>query len=126
MDYEKTYLEEHKRLKGNKKTQFEFLVEEKLLTEALRAKLPSQAQATLLRYIEMGGACGRNLRVHHLTKSTASVKTREENAMEEDVDDDGLYSDEDWPMPFDEPRGTQYITVKVFWCEAQQEWQLEY
>ena len=45
--------------------------------------------------------------------------------MEGYVDDDGLYSDEDLPLPFDELRGTQYITVKVFWCEAQQEWQLE-
>ena len=28
-------------------------------------------------------------------------------------------------MPFDEPRGAQYITVRVFRCKAQQEWQLE-
>ena len=45
--------------------------------------------------------------------------------MEGDVDDDRFYSDEDWPLLFDEVRGTQYITVRIFRCKAQQEWQLE-
>ena len=45
--------------------------------------------------------------------------------MEGDVDNDGFDSDEDWPSPIDEPRGTQYLIVKFFRCKAQQEWQLE-
>ena len=45
--------------------------------------------------------------------------------MEGDVVDDGFYSDEEWPLPFDEPRGTQDITVKIFRCKAQQEGQLQ-
>ena len=45
--------------------------------------------------------------------------------MEGDVEDDGFYSDEDWPSPIDEPRGTQYRMVKIFRCKARQEWQLE-
>ena len=45
--------------------------------------------------------------------------------MEGDVDDDGAYSDEGWPLPFDEPRGKTYIIVRIFRCKARQEWQLE-
>ena len=45
--------------------------------------------------------------------------------MEGDVDSDGFDSDKDWPSPIDEPRGTQYLIVKIFRCKAQQEWQLE-
>ena len=111
-------------MKENKTTQFEFLVEEEVLTEALRAEVPTKAQAMVLRYIEKGNKCG-NFRVHHLPRPPASVKTREENKMEEDADEDGSYAGEKWPLLSDEPRGKQYITVQVFLCEAQQEWQLE-
>ena len=34
--------------------------------------MPPEAEARMLEDIEMGGTCGRNLRVHHLTKSTAT------------------------------------------------------
>ena len=45
------------------------------------------------------------------------------NAIEADVDNDGSYSDEDWPTQ--EPWGKKYLIVKIFNCRAQDEWQLE-
>ena len=104
-------------------TLFEFLVEEEVLTEALRAEVPTKAQALVLRYIEKGNKCG-HFRVHHLPRPPTIVKTQEENKMEEDADKDVSYSGEKWPLLSDKPRRKQYITVQVFLCEAQQEWRL--
>ena len=68
-------------------------MEEEVLTEALRAEVPAKAQALVLRYIEKGNKCG-NFRVHHLPRPPTSVKTQEENKMEEDADEDVSYSGE--------------------------------
>ena len=48
-----------------------------------------------------------------------------DNAMEGDVDNDELDSDEELPKPIDEPRETQYLIVKRVRCTAQQERQFE-
>ena len=43
--------------------------------------------------------------------------------MEMDVNNDGTYSDEEWPTH--EPWGKKYLIIKIVKCRAQDEWQLE-
>ena len=43
--------------------------------------------------------------------------------MEVDVDNDGIYSDEEWPTH--EPWGRKYLITKFVNSRAQEEWQLE-
>ena len=123
-DGAKIWLEEKKRLLENKMTRFEVVVEEELLTGALSAEAPTRAQEELLRFVEQGNKCG-HFRVHHLPKPPKITGTQEENKMEDEIDEDVSYSGEKWPLLNEEPRGKQYITVQVYLCEAQHEWQLE-
>ena len=73
MDQQKIHLEEHKRMKENKETEFVFLLEEERPTEAPRAEEQPEAGARRLEDIETCESIDTTLKVRHLT---ASIVTR--------------------------------------------------